>query len=389
MKVRTPQYYKKFHCIAGACTDTCCAGWDVDVDAASYRYYRQVPGDFGARLKAVMVPSDGGGCTFTLKEGRCPFLNRENLCDLYTALGEEHLCGTCAEFPRFINEYGGVREIGIAPSCKTAGELILNCREKLTFDETDDGRPVTSYNDIDAGLYMQLLRARETAYAVAQEEIYSTTEQCMLLLELGQRLQRLIDRGQEERIADTAAVFSDRAYCRRLLVRLRKKYDAPAWAYQAVPQYFKPFQGMEVIHGDWLKYCVVFHDFMETCAGEGGALAYQAKFRAFLKAEEPESYAYSQLLMYYLYRYFLDSVYDYNILRKMKNAVAGIVAMLQIGAAVWHGSGGVLTKAEQVDIAHLYSRQFEHSYTNYEQYQAFFEHRRCYSVAGMMRILNL
>ena len=27
--------------------------------------------------------------------------------------------------PRFINEYGSVREIGIAPSCKTAGELIV------------------------------------------------------------------------------------------------------------------------------------------------------------------------------------------------------------------------------------------------------------------------
>lgn len=56
MKIVTPHYYKDFKCIAGACTDTCCAGWDVDVDDKSYRYYKTVDGNFGKRLKSVMVP---------------------------------------------------------------------------------------------------------------------------------------------------------------------------------------------------------------------------------------------------------------------------------------------------------------------------------------------
>lgn len=47
MKIVTPHYYKDFKCIAGACTDTCCAGWDVDVDDKSYRYYKTVDGNFG------------------------------------------------------------------------------------------------------------------------------------------------------------------------------------------------------------------------------------------------------------------------------------------------------------------------------------------------------
>ena len=135
MKIVTPHYYKDFKCIAGACTDTCCAGWDVDVDDKSYRYYKTVDGNFGKRLKSVMVPEKEGGCTFTLQNGRCPFLNDNNLCDLYIALGEDKLCDTCAEFPRFINEYGSVKEIGIAPSCKTAGEIIFNYDKVLTFDE--------------------------------------------------------------------------------------------------------------------------------------------------------------------------------------------------------------------------------------------------------------
>ncbi|MFR2510863.1 MAG: hypothetical protein ACLS9K_00885 [Lachnospira eligens] len=46
MKVMTPHYYKDFRCIAGACIDTCCAGWDVDVDKDSYKYYKTVKGAF-------------------------------------------------------------------------------------------------------------------------------------------------------------------------------------------------------------------------------------------------------------------------------------------------------------------------------------------------------
>ena len=193
MKIVTPHYYKDFKCIAGACTDTCCAGWDVDVDDKSYRYYKTVDGNFGKRLKSVMVPEKEGGCTFTLQNGRCPFLNDNNLCDLYIALGEDKLCDTCAEFPRFINEYGSVKEIGIAPSCKTAGEIIFNYDKVLTFDEEEDGKPLTGYNDIDGFLYMQLRNARKCAYDIIQNKKYTPDEVCLILIEYSIRIQKHMD----------------------------------------------------------------------------------------------------------------------------------------------------------------------------------------------------
>ena len=38
MKLRVPDYYKEFRCIDKDCTDTCCAGWEVDVDEEAYAY---------------------------------------------------------------------------------------------------------------------------------------------------------------------------------------------------------------------------------------------------------------------------------------------------------------------------------------------------------------
>lgn len=382
MKIVTPHYYRDFKCIAGACTDTCCAGWDVDVDEASYNYYKTVGGAFGERLKSVMEPEEGGGCTFTLKDGRCPFLNDKNLCDLYTELGEDKLCDTCAEFPRFINEYGNVREIGIAPSCKTAGELIFNCRERLRFDEEDDKKPVSAYNNIDAFLFMQLRAARSCAYDIIQNDRFTPDEVCILLLEFAVKLQRHMDKERDDLLSNVIKKFKNEEDLEKIL-KLRSASERDM-GFGAVGEFFKEFPGMEVINPDWLKYCRIQERFLQGLSEEG----YSAELEAFKDYFKDREFEYRQLLMYYVYRYFLDAVYDINIVLKVKNAVIGYLVLRHLDAAVWSENGGTLSKSEQVDIAHLYSRQFEHSYTNFEKYSEFFMSKRCYSVNSLRRFLK-
>ena len=55
MKVRVPIFYKSFRCKASACEDTCCAGWEVDVDADSMQRYAKVQGSFGEKLRSQIV----------------------------------------------------------------------------------------------------------------------------------------------------------------------------------------------------------------------------------------------------------------------------------------------------------------------------------------------
>ena len=93
MILRVPEYYDEFSCIASRCKDSCCAGWEIDIDDESYEYYRSVEGPFGDRLRESMFVAEDGGYRFKLKgPKRCAMLNDNNLCDLYTALGEEALC---------------------------------------------------------------------------------------------------------------------------------------------------------------------------------------------------------------------------------------------------------------------------------------------------------
>ncbi|MBC7960052.1 MAG: FliB family protein, partial [Vallitaleaceae bacterium] len=39
IKFVQPTYLKQFHCIGGVCKDSCCIGWDVDIDHITYRQY--------------------------------------------------------------------------------------------------------------------------------------------------------------------------------------------------------------------------------------------------------------------------------------------------------------------------------------------------------------
>lgn len=410
MKVMTPHYYKDFRCIAGACTDTCCAGWDVDVDKNSYKYYKTVKGAFGKRLKSVMVPSQDGECTFTLKEGgRCPFLNDDNLCDLYIELGEDKLCETCAEFPRFINDYGNIREIGIAPSCKTAGELMFSYKDELTFDTAEDNSLTPEPNDIDAYTYMQLRQARIVAFGIISDRDISIFERLMLYLDYAKRIQKHLDAERDELIAGVAKRLCGADYREELLDRLKSRDTVLPDELQdgdtvkstpkvrklygnrlikGLRHFFDDFKGMEVINPDWNIHVARVRQFLDGLADDSELAAVMKDYHA---GSEAFAHEYEQLAMYYVYRYMLDAVNDYDVLLKAKNAVIGILAV-DIMAAANRAAGqqSDFRKPDftmRVDIAHLYSRQFEHSYYNYEVYREYFGTKRCYSYEFLMDAL--
>ena len=51
MKFIKPNFYDAFHCTAAACSDTCCAGWEIDVDPDTVEYYENLEGELGDRLR--------------------------------------------------------------------------------------------------------------------------------------------------------------------------------------------------------------------------------------------------------------------------------------------------------------------------------------------------
>lgn len=127
-----PDFYPNFQCIASACQHSCCVGWEVDVDPDTLARYRQVTGPFGHQLAdSIQAGEDPHFCLD--EQERCPFLNRDNLCDIILELGEDALCQICADHPRFRSWFPDRLEEGLGLCCEEAARLLLTHREPIRF----------------------------------------------------------------------------------------------------------------------------------------------------------------------------------------------------------------------------------------------------------------
>jgi lysine-N-methylase len=145
MKYTYPDYYEEFSCVAGECEATCCAGWQIVVDEASLKKYAKVNNDFSERIRTGVDFSEGVFCQKENK--RCAFLNERNLCDMYTALGEEALCETCTRYPRHIEEFENLREITLTISCPEVARILLEQKEPVKFSEEEMGEDEEEFEE--------------------------------------------------------------------------------------------------------------------------------------------------------------------------------------------------------------------------------------------------
>ena len=162
MILRKPDFYSQFKCIASKCSDTCCVGWEIDIDETSQRTYRKVEGPFGDRLRESIED----GHFKLLLHDRCPFLDKDNLCEVYRNLGEGALCQICREHPRFVEVYGDIMEKGLGLCCEEAVRLLLATNGPLTFTSEDCDEPEDELDEDDREIRNQVLYEREQIFCV-------------------------------------------------------------------------------------------------------------------------------------------------------------------------------------------------------------------------------
>lgn len=141
-KMTVPSYIKAFKCIAGECEETCCAGWYIAIDEKTYKKYKKVKHpEMKKRLEKELVVKKGSApecaAKIKLKNNRCAFLAKDNLCDIYKNLGEQYLSETCTMYPRNTNDLGEKVELSLALSCPEAARKILLSEEKIQFIEEE------------------------------------------------------------------------------------------------------------------------------------------------------------------------------------------------------------------------------------------------------------
>ena len=138
MNLYAPEYYKDFACIKGECRHSCCLCWEIDVDDSAMEKYSRLTDPYLKKIKDSIESSDTSNHFRLDKDGRCPHLNKDGLCNIIINLSEDYLCDICRNHPRFYNVLENRVEVGVGMSCEAAARLILSSDSYLDVIEVGE-----------------------------------------------------------------------------------------------------------------------------------------------------------------------------------------------------------------------------------------------------------
>ena len=357
MQYTVPHYYKKFRCIAGECPDTCCAGWQIQIDPASLRKYKKAKGPLGSRLRNEIDWKEG---CFRQYDGRCAFLNDEDLCDLYLeGGGGRAFCRTCRTYPRHIEEFEGLREISLSLSCPVAADLILNCEEPVRFLHAEEEKEEEPYEDFDFFLFTKLEDARSLILRILQDRSHPVRLRAAVSLALAHDLQQRIDRNA---LYDADSLFERYSapgvwsWFESRLAQLEKTDSHAAKMRRTKAALFSIFDRLEVLRDVWRPYL----DSARKTLKNAPVLPEETE-RSF--SELFTEHMAEQLLVYFVFTYFCGAVYNRNAYGKMKFSFAGMILVRELVRTEWLQDPGI-TNETVLCTACRYAREVEHSDRN-------------------------
>ncbi|MGI6096282.1 MAG: flagellin lysine-N-methylase [Lachnospiraceae bacterium] len=354
---RQPAYYRDFQCIGSACHDNCCIGWEIDIDADSYERYLRQEGFIGQRLRQYISVEEYPH--FILQEGeRCPFLNAENLCDLIIELGEESLCNICMEHPRFYNCFGDYREAGLGLCCEEAVRCMLADSDPLRFELIETNEAATEYSDEE--LWNILYPLREVMFSILQNRGYDLKERLWVLLTLAEQAQYALDEQIPMDWESFRAYYADAAHWQVLLPSDQSDMVSSSDRRCFYKEVLHCYQGLEILDPDWLKMLKAMEQRGEQVLEE---------MSSFEKVCHERLYVYEHFMVYLIYRYVLQAVWDGDVFSKVAFAVLSCCFLQWMDVLSW--LDGSFTEDRQMEHIKNYSKEIEYSTENIEKLEQF------------------
>lgn len=379
MKIHVPNYYKKFHCIADKCKDSCCsAGWEIDIDNKTAEYYKSVSGDFGRKLKENIdfsLPahfiqySIPNHTNTTNSKISCPFLNDKKLCEIYINLGEEHLCQICKDHPRYYEWFHNVKEAGIGLCCEEAARIILTETEPFSISEIEvnpsEMDVINCSFEYDEEIYNYLLKTRNKIIKYLENNNK---------IPLNQRLRDILWFGNvignniDNYLLDDEDIFE-------VTINTLNSNESQE-NINTLTSIIEFLQSLEPNDSNWpnyLKYCA--HTIQNS----------YNKLNEF-ELSNPQINTYIEnIAKYFIWRYLMKATFDEEIMSKIKLMYVSttIIKFLLFCHWVQHGT---LTLENCINIAKKYSEEIEYSEENIDSFADACYELECLAIEKLLQI---
>ncbi|WP_246174116.1 flagellin lysine-N-methylase [Paraburkholderia hayleyella] len=202
-----PRYQTRFSCAGPECPDTCCAGWRITIDKATFQRYKashhsEMKPLFKLhvqRNRHAQKDEDYGLIRLDAAERSCGLQDASGLCLVHARLGEDALSNTCHTYPRHTCKFAGQYEQILTLSCPQAARLALLDDDAFEFERVDvtaragtlmTHRPLSGLNDD------MMFAARTWAVQLLRTRQLPIVERLVVLGLLCDQIETLLQDGQ-------------------------------------------------------------------------------------------------------------------------------------------------------------------------------------------------
>ena len=337
MKHLRADIVKEFSCLGGSCPNTCCKGWRVYIDDATYRKYQA----FDEPLRSEMLSK-------IEKVGDSYALNKDGLCDVYIKISPDAMGEVCQMFPRDRTDVGDMRLYYLHLSCPEVVRLLIDRKDNVSYLYEEDDVPV-KHEAFEPELLNVLFDGFVLSDAIAVNESLSIGEKLYTLFLLSKLIQEGIDNKNPSLNAEQIGLMENEDNLKELLKLCPDSLKTECISYENAKMFLGGLSNVRenLYIEDILKR-------MEACdKTEWDSRAAQLK-RLGLEREL------GNIFSYVMFEYFMTAIKDGDIMDKFFRASL-VMRFIQIYMVLFLAGERENLKERLCDGVSRISRDIEHS----------------------------
>ena len=365
MLVLKPQYYNKFKCIAENCKDSCCIGWQISVDKASFNRYRKINQGFGQYLNRNVCKNrknrndtDYGKISLS-ESGRCNFLNESNLCQIYINLGEEFLCNTCKEYPRYVKRFGDRYEKTMTISCPEVARLIVESEEPISFEMVEEEMDKMGIKNslYDKQLEKILWDVRMLLIEIAQFREIPVWKRLIFIKQTIDRVQKLIE--NQNYNDKVISILSEYVQNENNIMALDSLRTDKGEKNIFIKDVFNFRMTTGTGNDMFLKFTKDIGTFQELLDEKRVDITnLENEFNVYFYNKE---YILEHYMVYYIYGNFMNAVWSNDLKKEISALIINCILIKHMLLVRWYNRGKRLETSDIIDAIYSFSRSMEHN----------------------------
>ena len=261
---------------------------------------------------------------------------------------------------------------------KNSEDIEGNNSEVDSFAEEED------YLDegIDEEVLSEFLECRNIVFNIIERNDLDLGTKAALALEFVKEVQNKIDLGDMDEIPELMEEYRDEKFINTLIKELESFKGKESIKHKNLCEYLKVYKSIKHINSnDPLGLEKALNCF------EGNEEFYLRKHKEFNEYYKENLYKFKNILVYFIFRYFMKAIFDYDVSAKIKLAIISTLMIKELAVVRFIENNNEFTEEDMVEVSRMYSKDIEHSDENIENLQEIFETEEIFEVDEILPML--